>query len=164
MRATVGFFSFRAGVTWVRASLGQSERLALFLFLVGIPGLSNTPPHRLICSGGQWRPLIFKRAQPRASARHDRAKSGRPGNQSPPAPRRSGQVVDIFRVKEKPRNRRPAGEGTGTGDLTGQTLNDPKDSLSASTCYLLKSWTVAGYYLTAGGSCIRAPDSRPAIG
>ena len=55
------------------------------------------------------------------------------------------------------------GEGTGTGDLTGQTLNDPKDSLSASTCYLLKSWTVAGYYLTAGGSCIRAPDSRPAI-
>ena len=79
-----------------------------FLFLVGIPGLSNTPSHWLICSGGQWRPLIFKRAQPRASARHDRAKSGRPGNQSPPAPRRSGQVVDIFRVKEKPRNRRPA--------------------------------------------------------
>ena len=197
MRATVGFFSSRAGVAWVRASLGQSERLALFLFLVGIPGLSNTPSHWLICSGGQWRPLIFKRAQPRASARHDRAKSGRPGNQSPPAPRRSGQVVDIFRVKEKPRKPPPSrggarnlnhaldvtfhavwydevpegvrhtphpGEGRGTGDLTGQTLNDPKDSLSASTCYLLKSGTVAGYYLTAGGSCIRAPDSRPAIG
>src|SRR5712672_2645919 len=79
-----------------------------FFIFGGIPGLSNTPSHWLICSGGQWRPLIFKRAQPRASARHDRAKSGRPGNQSPPAPRRSGQVVDIFRVKEKPRNRRPA--------------------------------------------------------
>jgi len=55
-------------------------------------------------------------------------------------------------------------QGRGTGDLTGQTLNDPKDSLSASTCYLLKSWTVAGYYLAAGGSCIDASDSRPAIG
>jgi len=52
--------------------------------------------------------IDLQKAQPRASARHDRAKSGRPGNQSPPAPRRSGQVVDIFRVKEKPRNRRPA--------------------------------------------------------
>ena len=70
----------------------------------------------------------------------------------------------VREVPEGVRHTPHPGEGTGTGDLIGQTLNDPKDSLSASTCYLLKSWTVAGYYLTAGGSCIRAPDSRPAIG
>ena len=67
-------------------------------------------------------------------------------------------------VPERVRHTPHPGQGRGTGDLTGQTLNDPKDSLSASTCYLLKSWTVAGYYLAAGGSCIHAPDSRPAIG
>jgi hypothetical protein len=47
-------------------------------------------------------------------------------------------------VPEEVRHTRHAGEGTRTGDLTGQTLNDPKDSLRASTCYLLKSGTVAG--------------------
>jgi hypothetical protein len=47
-------------------------------------------------------------------------------------------------VPERVRHTQHAGEGTGTGDLTGQTLNDPKDSLRASTCYLLKSGTVAG--------------------